>query len=374
MTAPGQSSGALRHLACRCRAAVRVSSSRCRRGSHARNGPASRTLRRGRRWQRHSCGAAARGLFLSLNQPLAVVSGRTAPVFLPLRLWRAPVFLIPRLLPSCALEAPLSSCQSYWRALGPLFGRSSPISCASSAPPLSLHCNEPGAWWRSGGGGRKYPRTSSNALCRTEVQSFVLYTERMSVDLAQGGSRDGEDFTTTEVRATMRDCDRRSVHQLDFERRALEARLRFAGGEGAHADKLIKQIEDADLTLAASPATDIAELAVKFDRMLVTMAFDVSDQSSLEAVFLSAINVISCEWRRALQLESEARRCVSKDYLRRYSARLVRRFLIPGHASTQCRLQAPETCGFPVRAPSSKAVRKRQPDRHFARSGTPAVR
>jgi len=81
-----------------------------------------------------------------------------------------------------------------------------------------------------------------------------------------------------------------SITQLDFERRALRARLAFASGNHVDAERLMRQIEDCELSLAATPAGTIADLAIKYGLLFEALAFDQRDAAiTLEGILLAAL-------------------------------------------------------------------------------------
>ena len=79
-----------------------------------------------------------------------------------------------------------------------------------------------------------------------------------------------------------------SITQLDFARRALDARLAHLR-DGCECEATIAQIENLDLQLAAAPAKSLGELRVKYDRLLDILMVCAEDMSSPEAVFVNSI-------------------------------------------------------------------------------------
>lgn len=71
---------------------------------------------------------------------------------------------------------------------------------------------------------------------------------------------------------------RRTIAQLDFEQRILLAELDYGHLDEGAAQDLVRRIEDLDLAIAATPAADISELGIKFDRLPTLIKFPAALQ------------------------------------------------------------------------------------------------
>ncbi len=80
---------------------------------------------------------------------------------------------------------------------------------------------------------------------------------------------------------------RLTIAQMDFQRRALRARLSAGDVGEAEAQAIIRKIEDLELAIAASPAASVADIGVKATILKETLSFQESD--NLEAVLLEAV-------------------------------------------------------------------------------------
>ena len=78
-----------------------------------------------------------------------------------------------------------------------------------------------------------------------------------------------------------------TIAQLDFERRALRARLDAGGLLEADAQTLIRKIEDLELAIAATPATSVADIGVK--ALILKDALNFDEGGGLEPHLLEAI-------------------------------------------------------------------------------------
>lgn len=96
---------------------------------------------------------------------------------------------------------------------------------------------------------------------------------------------------------------RATIAQLDLERRALVARLDHGRPDESAAQSLMQRIEDLDLAIAATPAGNYADLAVKFARLLAAQGFTKCEAFCLEGAFIEAI----CEDLKRLAGEQNQR-------------------------------------------------------------------
>lgn len=95
-----------------------------------------------------------------------------------------------------------------------------------------------------------------------------------------------------------------SIAQLDFARRALEAKLAHGKCDDKAQEITIQRIEAIELALAHTPAADLKELSLKFERLLAALALDTDDYISLEAVIAAAMRE---DFRRLRQSDCGAK-------------------------------------------------------------------
>ncbi|MGE0410017.1 MAG: hypothetical protein AB7P23_12250 [Amphiplicatus sp.] len=84
---------------------------------------------------------------------------------------------------------------------------------------------------------------------------------------------------------------RKSLDQLDFERRRVEALLAQGDLDDAAHDRLVEALGDIDLAIAASPAGNVDDLRIKIER-LVALIHPMKGpivEDCLEHVLLAAI-------------------------------------------------------------------------------------
>lgn len=84
---------------------------------------------------------------------------------------------------------------------------------------------------------------------------------------------------------------KKSLDQLDFERRRVEALLAQGELDDAAHDRLVEELGDLDLAIAASPARNVDELRIKIGR-LVALIHPMKGpiiEDCLEHILLAAI-------------------------------------------------------------------------------------
>jgi len=84
---------------------------------------------------------------------------------------------------------------------------------------------------------------------------------------------------------------RRSIQQLDFERRWLTAKMIHGGAREAEQDDLSRQIEDLELAIAATPVTGMDELTIKVIRLAAALypSSEPITEDGIESVLLRAV-------------------------------------------------------------------------------------
>ena len=80
---------------------------------------------------------------------------------------------------------------------------------------------------------------------------------------------------------------RLSIAQMDFQRRALRARLDAGGFGEVEAQGIIREVEDLELAIAAAPATSVGDIGVK--ALILKDALGFQRDNCLEAVLLDGL-------------------------------------------------------------------------------------
>jgi hypothetical protein len=86
---------------------------------------------------------------------------------------------------------------------------------------------------------------------------------------------------------------RRSIQQLDFERRWLTAKITYDGANETEQDDISRQIEDLELAIAATPVADIVDLNIKANCLAEVLhpSSEPIPEDTMEGVLLNAVLV-----------------------------------------------------------------------------------